>query len=887
MADNQQGRERDLVLAPGQYAFILDETKGILAVYVGPNKTSLANTDRPVRYNAERRRFDRVNNLDDAISECPLATEGSYIVLHNPAASEDSKHPQPGSSTQTKLLSGSKVCIPGPTTFPLWPGQVAHVIEGHRLQSNQYLIARVYNETEAARNRDKMVMRPADASAAATTPAQQDLTIGKLLVIRGNEVSFFIPPTGIEVLPDEDGEYTREAVTLERLEYCILLDENGSKSVVTGPEVVFPSPTESFVEHDGARKFKAIDLNKDSGIYVKVIADYLDDATGLHHKIGDELFITGEDQRIYYPRDEHAIIRYGDADRHYGIIIPEGEARYVLDKDQGKVVLKRGPQILLPDPRTEVVVRRVLEEREVLLMYPGNQEALGYNRRLRELLRGSPEQTAERALKDSEVRRAIRGSAGAVSHRMGMMEGTKGAAGVTASYSNAMALSPDVGMIGSNVGDMSSMGEYASLGAAPVGAAAVGAGEFDRATKYTPPRTLTLDTKYDGAVSVGVWPGYAVLVINKRGEKRVVQGPATVLLEYDETLQPLRLSTGKPKNMDAPYATVYLQVEHNHVSDIVDVITRDHVAVKVKLSFRVSFTGDPNKWFAVDNYVKLLCDRVRSRLKHAVKEKGIEEFIDNSTPIIRDTVLGQAADGAKRSGLIFQENGMHVYDVDVLGLDIGDAKIASMLATAQHDSVGRALEVAQAQRALDATKRHEIIKRESAQAVAETAAHKAALDLQAIELDGRNRAARDLLNVQTQAAILAQEATRNRHEHEQALLQLETSRADGLFHSEMDQRALEQRLTELAAEAQAIETKVKAVSPDLIAAMQSFGDKALAAQAAQSMAPLAILGGKSVVEVLAGLLDGTGLGAAVKGTIARAANGNGNGTTQALPAKTV
>jgi major vault protein len=46
------------------------------------------------------------------------------------------------------------------------------------------------------------------------------------------------------VVPDAAGVYVREAVTLERLEYCILLDEDGNKRFVQGPAVVFPEPTE-------------------------------------------------------------------------------------------------------------------------------------------------------------------------------------------------------------------------------------------------------------------------------------------------------------------------------------------------------------------------------------------------------------------------------------------------------------------------------------------------------------------------------------------------------------------------------------------------------------------------------------------------------------------
>ena len=63
------------------------------------------------------------------------------------------------------------------------------------------------------------------------------------------------------------------------------------------------------------RKFRAIELNEISGIYVKVIASYEED--GKKYKVGDELFITGKEQMIYYPRAEHSIIKYGDQDIHY------------------------------------------------------------------------------------------------------------------------------------------------------------------------------------------------------------------------------------------------------------------------------------------------------------------------------------------------------------------------------------------------------------------------------------------------------------------------------------------------------------------------------------------------------------------------------------------
>lgn len=50
-------------------------------------------------------------------------------------------------------------------------------------------------------------------------------------------------------------------------------------------------------------------------------------------------------------------------------------------------------------------------------------------------------------------------------------------------------------------------------------------------TKYTEPRQLTLNTKYDGVPKIEVWPGYAVLVVGSEGSRRVVEGPQVILLE--------------------------------------------------------------------------------------------------------------------------------------------------------------------------------------------------------------------------------------------------------------------------------------------------------------------------------------------------------------------
>src|SRR5205085_2698279 len=104
---------------------------------------------------------------------------------------------------------------------------------------------------------------------------------------------------------------------------------------------------------------------------------------------------------------------------------------------------------------------------------------------------------------------------------------------------------------------------------------------------YTQPRTVTLDSKFQGAPQITVWTGHAVLVVSRTGRRRVEVGPATVLLDYDEGLEVLGLSTGQPKSADRLVETPYLRVDNNLVSDIVGIETRDHVQVELRLAYRV------------------------------------------------------------------------------------------------------------------------------------------------------------------------------------------------------------------------------------------------------------------------------------------------------------
>jgi major vault protein len=804
--------QKDLVLSSNEYSYVLDQTKGFISCLVGPTKMSLSQSDSLVTFNTHTKKFESCS-YGEAIKLLTICPENWYCILKNPT--KDNKHPAPGASNvlPDTMEIGKKINIMGPVAFALYPGQMAKVVRGHALRSNQYLLARVY-EANAANNSQGEI-RNADGELVETT--KTNYVNGQILVIKGTEVSFYIPPTGIEVIPVDNNDkngYIREAVTLERLEYCILKDEDGNKRYVHGPQVVFPKPTETFVTSPkGGFIFRAVELSKISGIYVKVIAEYKDvDSAGkeIVHPVGEELFITGNDQMIYYPRPEHAIITYDGKMMHHAIAIPEGEGRYIMNRLTGEIKTVKGPQMYLPDPRLEVVVKRKLSRRQCELMYPGNKEALAYNEQL-------SERAVEKAAKNS----------------MSFMD-------------ELTAFS-----INSSINDT-----LANLEAKA---------NISRGTSYTKPRTITLDNKFDGVVTTDVWTGYAVNVISKDGTRKVVCGPQTVMLDYDQTLEELQLSTGRPKTTDNMIHTCFLRHENNKVSDLIHVETKDFVRCSIKVSYCVDFDKKyQDKWFNVDNYIKFMCDRERSLMKKAVKNYTIEELNQNYVDIIRNVAINKKdyskesnADKNEHKGRFFAENGMYVNDCEVLSLHIEDEDIAEMLVDHQREIVKKSLQLSAADKRVQVAEKL---------TVAEKKENKLKSDKLINKMNLQREEAIRTLEIQTEVnrkKEAEEEAAAKAKKELQTVLDLigdaERARKDKDMKQEI---AFKQELANIEqakqkAYADTVSAIMGAVSPDLVAALTANANSDMVSALEHAVAPYAIAQGEeSVADVVARLTKG-------------------------------
>ena len=805
--------QKDLVLSINEYAYVLDETKGHVVCWVGPSKTSLSNSDKLVRFDTKSKSFVKCG-YNDVVNLFATAPENWYIILKNPV--EGNKHPNPGANNlPDNVHIGRKVNVRGPVSFALYPGQMAKVVKGHALRSNQYLLARVYEAEEASKSAGEMLDAEGNKIETKNTYVN-----GQILVIKGTEVSFYIPPTGIEVIPKDNDDrkgYVREAVTLERLEYCILKDEDGNKRYVHGPEVVFPEPTETFVTSPkGGFIFRAVELSKISGIYVKVIAEYKDE-DGTIHPVGEELFITGNDQMIYYPRPEHAIISYDNKMMHHAIAIPEGEGRYIMDRMTGVIKTVKGPAMYLPDPRTEVVVKRKLTANQCQLWYPGNDAVLQYNL-------GLNEKFVEKSLATA---------------------------------------------------DLDTLTAYSCVTSASASLANLEAkANISRGTSYTKPRTITLDNKLDGVVSIDVWTGYAVNVISKNGTREVICGPKTVLLDYDQDLERLELSTGCPKTTDRPLKTVYLRHENNKVSDVISVETSDFVRANIKVSYCVDFDMEhKDKWFCVDNYVKYLCDRMRSLLKRAAKQYTINEFYQNYSDIVRAVVLGLRAetenadgDNKHRGHRFFEENGMFVHDVEVLDLSV-QRDIENMLLDSQHEMIRKTLELADAKREAEIAEAMAVAEQKKQELRTQELLNK--MDLQKQEAEhklsiqaqiNRQQEAEDRAKREAEKdmqpildAISAAKEKRAAAEHKAHQDRIDAENAAAVAHAKAlaDVEAAKQ-----AAYASTVKEIISTISPDMIAAIKMGGQIDLMSALAEHMSPYALAQGESVVDTTQKLLNG-------------------------------
>ena len=369
---------------------------------------------------------------------------------------------------------------------------------------------------------------------------------------------------------------------------------------------------------------------------------------------------------------------------------------------------------------------------------------------------------------------------------------------------------------------------------------------------------------------IDVWTGYAINVVSKNGKREIVVGPTTRLLDYDETLEAINLSTGEPKSERNIYSTAFLRVENNKISDLITVYTKDFVSVQLKVAYDVDFLNKyKEKWFSVENYVKHLCDKVRTVLKQEAQKYTIEEFYTNATQIVRNVVLDfdeKTSTKDKPKGRLFPENGMLIKDVELLSVAV-QTNVAKILESHQNDIVEKTLSLSEAAQKAEVTRQLAEYQQKEQQLNYEVRQQQLDLDAQfeknkilaQNEINEKKRAA-EAAKVQAEAdlqnVLTAIEDAKNAREV-----------ANGNVTIDYQKKQAEIEKAKQDAYAATIKEIITAISPDLIAALTTKANSDLLETVTVNMSPLAIAQDRSVPDVVNKLLRGTSLEGIIKSAV--------------------
>jgi len=357
------------------------------------------------------------------------------------------------------------------------------------------------------------------------------------------------------------------------------------------------------------------------------------------------------------------------------------------------------------------------------------------------------------------------------------------------------------------------------------------------------------------AVSVRV-PNNEVILITSRDGRWPVMGPCIELLEYEENLEVMTLSQGRPKSDNRLLETCFLRVEGNRITDQVTVETADKVRIQIDVEYGVTFVAENDddmvKWFNFKNYVMLLSNNTRSRLRGFAKTFALVELDKNISNFVRDTILGvKGEEDEHRPGLLFPENNMKVTEVEVIDYQILDESISDALQKANKSIVTRVVEDLEKESVLSSEKRRSIItdemdkikienaERESvvAQVIADSnqknILHLEKLAHEANQASQKNAHVEDMTRQDNLNAVTAveqerldemslRELERKIAEHSKNI-ELNKERREAIIKFRIQLSKIQKAITMTDADAQV--KKLAAVQPHLIKALEGIGDK--------------------------------------------------------------
>jgi len=928
-----------------EFVWLLSDD-GEVTLMVGPCLVSPTTTDRIVVDNGEGGFEDAPGR--DHTQNMVEVRDNQYAVLNNPLQAPEPGNPngtfKAGRNETRPLRNGTKQMIPGPCSFYLRPGQTAEVRDAHELGSNQYLVVKCYGDVDIDApyydiTRDSLGRpstadddTPTDPAGGPAPKKKKDRAFqrGTQVVIRGIDTQFYIPPTGMDVVPDTSfdssgatisGDQAKEILTRAMnehehtggglhshgmemrgfaspgaygIEHGILLSaatsagEDDLRALHGPPEVQNISTTDLAPVQQAARRRHRV--KKLAAAPPKV------DLSKLISNFADEPALQEEIER---QAKQARLVRNA-------VVLTEKEFCVIIDAD-GRRKVSRGPDRVFPGPydtfMTEGSRNRVYDAYELL-----PQRAL-WLRVISEISK-------------SELAGHLPNGSSSVLTKDTYYPGDeillKKLNAFFFPFDKIEVLSPNTGqaVVGNDheqvlieaIGIDQKSGIYTRK--LDTGAAELVKGRVsylvDPAKEVHINRIVSAEdwnhwilahrphkdevtqpVVTPWAVSIRIPANQAVLATSAIGQ-RVIEGPCVELLEYEEKLASMCLSTGKPKSDDTKKKTCFLRTNGNRVTDIIRIETADFVEIDVRVTYHVTFEqSHKEKWFNHSNYVQVLCEHLRSLVRNHSRQVTLANLWGNISNIIRGLILGEREEGEKgasgRPGRFFDENGMHVTEVEVLTSKILDEAIAEQFLKVQREIVQYQIgdQEMTAKLASDTVRakaqaKQGALQRETEQMKAEL--NKVIADLShagrlhTIELQQKEAAFKlereEELERERMAAELERERIRSDAKGAIALAEAERQREIEEKRNEISHKAaadateLKKLLIEVQAQAKATENG--SIQPGLIEAMTALGDKLFLTEAAQNMNLVSLFKGKDVGEIMGSIFDGT----RVAGTIA-------------------
>jgi major vault protein len=871
------------------FLWSLNETSGEILTHIGPTEFTPSANDRIVRSNGR-------GGYEPAPMEARpfvIARDGEYVLLENPVMVEPVDGGSnggfvPGGNKEKELRLGTKKIIPGPCAFPMWPGQSAEVRPAHKLGANQYLLVEVVGAVDESAPYYKLVIDSAkqhsvviDAAEGEGEPAQgagprpestgkaAPLRVGQRIVIQGRHTQFFIPPSGIDVVPalDDDGRGR---------------EEDGVASL---PAAAADELAKMLAQVGDGMTVKQFSVLKNE------LRHRTDLTTGQR-----AVMLTALDE-AWTDRQQKKGGRGADGSRHQvaadpyarkAVILGPKNFCFLFDAD-GNPRIVRGPARVFPGPHDTFMHRgsrrRVYDAYEL-----GEHQALY----LRVISPVSREQLVARLPKGTRLEERDHFEAGYECLVRGLP--SVFFPFIEAEVVNPLTREPHVGNDHDNV-VLTAIGIDQKSGIyvrdLRTGMVKMVRGEtsylvdpryeehvhrsvpHDRWNLWIghaePHKVTTAAVTTPWALSVIVPNNEAVLITSRHG-RRVVIGPCTELLNFEEQLTPLKLSKGKSKDGHTTVTTCFLRIQGGRVADNFEVESADFVRFRVKIGLSGSFEGEPEKWFNVEDPVKLLADTVRARVREAARVQTATQILADMPALVRQALFAEA------DVLRFPDNGMVLSGVDLLGVQVADAALAELFGNVQREAVSLQLQDQQARRRIDSTRQRDQIdaeehnlQRAASARMSETSKLEAA-DTHAVELhkanlladrDDAKQARKHALEKAIADFALAAQAARG---ESAAAMRVQTAQAEARAAelanaaAQAHARALaeiEQQTAAAFASADAV--RLAALQRDLVGALHAAADSEVLKAAANNMNLVALLGGKSPSELLSQVVRGTPL----------------------------